>query len=277
MAPTSASAIPSASAIAITKDVAPPNGAVIDALFSTWGNALPPPRDLSEGNGASTHCLKTRGATFGQLSNLGKTVPITVDADLAALVRWSNDADPCLRHIATSAILERVPFDRNQLVIPSMDEPDHWLHHWILKALKSYLEDHHVEVPASTFAGMHLDPVAANWMALLGGVWKEDESLPKNFFGAVAITKDEIAFTTREIHQDPAFPDHTLRFRVEGVHVNTKGQIVVDSDASTESTAKGYQGELQATRTTLVFWPIRDRMIWFDQGRSSWVKMLKVE
>lgn len=255
----------------------PPNGAAIDALFEQWGEKLPPPRDLSEGNGFSQRCLKTRGATFGLLDRLGRSVPVTDDADLPALVKWANHADPCLRHIADAAILARVPFDKNNLVVPSMDEPDHWLHHWILKTLKAYLDDKKVNYAASTFAGMHLDPVAANWMMLLGGDWKEDETDPKNFYGSLVIAKDEISFKTREVHADPAFPDHTLRFHVEGVHTNAKGQFVVDSDASTESTAKGYQGEKQAVRTTLVFWPISDRIVWFDQGRNSWVKMLKAE
>lgn len=268
-------ATPSASAA--PKIEAPPNGAAIDALFEQWGNELPPPATLSEGNGFSIRCLKTRGATFGHLDTLGKKVPVSDDADLAALVKWASHADPCLRHIADAAILARVPFDRNNLVVPSMDEPDHWLHHWILKTLKSYLDDKSVHYAPSIFAGMHLDPVATNWMLLLGGDWKEDETEPKNFFGSLTITKDEIAFKTREVHQDPDFPDHTLRFHVEGVHTNAKGQIVVDSDASTESTAKGYQGPRQAIRTTLVFWPIADRTVWFDQGRNSWVKMLKAE
>ncbi len=280
--PTSAPSAPSASATTAPSATdaprieAPPNGAAIDALFARWLEALLPPASLAESNGASTSCGGGRGATFGQLDALGKTVPISDDADLPALVRWSNHADACLRHIATAAILARVPFDRNSLVIPWMDEPEHHLHHWILKALKAYLDDKRVSYAPSTFSGMHLDPVASNWVLLLGGDWKEDETDPKNFFGAVAISRDEIAFTTREVHQDPSFPDHTLRFHVEGVHTNTKGQIVVDSDASTESTAKGFQGARQEIRTTLVFWPVHDRIVWFDQGRGGWVKMRKV-
>jgi hypothetical protein len=279
---TTASSGPSASALAASSSPAPrveapPNGAAIDAQFTAWLAALPPPASLSEANGASTLCSAGRGATFGQLDALGKAVPVSDDADLPALVKWTNHADPCLRHIAMAAILAHVPFDRNMLVIPSMDEPDHHLHHWILKTLLSYLDDKRVQYAPSTFAGMHLDPIAANWVMLLGGGWKEDEADPKNFYGALAISRDEIAFTTREVHHDAAFPDHTLRFHVEGVHTNTKGQIVVDSDASTESNADGYQGPRQDIRATLVFWPIRDRIVWFDQGRGSWAKMLKAD
>ena len=245
----------------------------IDALFEAWRRELPKAESLSDANGASLRC-GDRGATYNRLRRGAEQVPLDGDADLVALVPWARDPDECLRDIAIHAILRRVPFDSNRLVVPSMDDVEHHLYHLILVSLIAYLDEHHVAYDAGAFDGLGLDVTAKDYEAKLVGEWEEQETEHKNFRLHVSVTKDEVRVTRARTAPDPAWPDHTDAFHVTGVTVDRQRALVVESDSSVESNANGYRGERQATPTTLRFWPTGDQVGWLDRGRGGgWVKV----
>src|SRR5262245_8545870 len=105
--------------------VAPPS---LDALFRGYRTKLPPAETLGEENGASLICDHHDAVTYSLLAAVARKLPIRTNEDVVRLASWARDRDVCLRQIALEAIVHKVGFHANRLVVPSMHEKDHYLY-----------------------------------------------------------------------------------------------------------------------------------------------------
>ncbi|MFO0566330.1 MAG: hypothetical protein U0263_11745 [Polyangiaceae bacterium] len=251
----------------------------IDVLFQGYEAKLPTPATLSEGNGSAMRCPRHDHATYTLLRATADKLPIPNDAALLDLVPWARHTDACIRQIALYAIVSKIGFERNRLVIPSMHEPEHHLYHQIFVAFVGYLEQKHVAFAPSLFEGMMLDVKEADYAPLLQGAWEEDIGSGKNFRAFVKIDGKRLAVTSHEMHDDPAWPDHTMTSEIKEARVNAEKQFVVTGLWRVESNAKGYEGKkVEPSDVTYAFWPVSRDIVWFDEGRpNNWVKLLRAK
>lgn len=249
----------------------------IDRFFQPMVEKLPSPATLSEGNGASNRCAKHGGVTYTLLYAQSEKVPIASDADLVDLVPWLRHEDQCLRQIALDALVPKIGFDRNRLVIPNMHEVDNHLYHWIFVAFRAQLDKKHVAYSPAIFEGMMLDPNDAEFTPLLAGKWEEEFNSHKNFRAFVKLENNQLAVTDHEMHDDPKWPDHTQTSEIREAKVNAQKQFVVTGKWRVESNAKGYVGQkIEPSDITYRFWPISRDVIWFDEGRdNNWIKLIR--
>jgi hypothetical protein len=116
----------------------------LDELFRDYQKKLPEPATLSEGNGATLECPYHGYVTYTLLYAIAKKLPLQSDADVARLVRWYRDGDPCIRYIAIEAFLPKITHDRDRLSLPGMHEPDDYQYRDILVSAKLFLDDKRV-------------------------------------------------------------------------------------------------------------------------------------
>jgi hypothetical protein len=109
---------PPASASAAIRPTEPPHP--LDQLFRGYENELPAPATLSEGNGASLKCPHHGHVTYTLLDATAQRLPLERDADVARLVRWYRDDDPCIRYIAVEALLRKIVHDRDRLSLSAL-------------------------------------------------------------------------------------------------------------------------------------------------------------
>jgi len=246
-------------------------------MFEALRSKLPPAETLSQQNGASLTCDHHGGATYTLLDAIAAKVPIHGDADLVQLVPWCRDADVCVRQIAMSAVVSRIGFDRNHLVIPHMHDPEHYLYHEILLALMAHLERGDVAYDPKIFAGLQLDVAQDDFPALIHGRWVEDID-PKtvNFASSVEVDASSVRVTQRHTSADPAWPDHTWTTKIAEVTLDEQRQYVVVGASDLESNAKGYRGdEIVPSQFVYSFWPVREDLVWFRDGPSAYWKKLR--
>jgi hypothetical protein len=254
-----------------------PKKAEIDALFAGYEKQLPKAHTLSDSNGFGLRCGEEH-VTYNRLQRGAEAVPLESDADLVSLVPWARSPNECIRDIALNAILRRVPFEQKRLVIPSMDDVEHYLYHSIFVSLITYLEEHHVAFDPAVFAGMRLAPQSSDWEQSMLGDWDEDFREHKNFRVHANLAKDTLRVMTEETNHDPDWPDRTVTFHVARVRVDDQRQLVVESDTHAESTAKGMQGSAQNVAVELRFWPVEDDVVWFDQGYAGrWIMLRRAK
>lgn len=278
--PTSASPPPSAPAASSAPPAAPPKApTAIDELFLAYEKKLPSPATLSEGNGVGTRCPKHGHVTYTLLRATADKVPIPNDAALLDLVPWLRHADACIRQIALDALVSKIGFEPNRLVVPNMHEPDHHLYHQIFVAFVGYLEQRHVAYAPSLFEGMLLDVKDADFAPLLQGDWEEDIGRGKNFRAFVKLDGKKLSVTSHEMHDDPSWPDHTMTSEVKEARVNAQKQFVVTGLWRIESNAKGFEGKkVEPSDITYTFWPVSRDIVWFDEGRArNWVKLVRAK
>jgi hypothetical protein len=274
---------PSAPAIIPTTSIAlpstPPQAmSRIDALFHGYQQQLPQAATLSESNGATLVCERHGYATYTLLAATASKVPIENDSDLPAVASWCRDDDPCIRQIALDSLIARIGFDRNQLVVPNMHDPEHFLYHDILVSLRGYLDAKHVPYDPRIFDGLLLDVGADAFGPLMHGAWEQDvDKRAYNFLDFVEIDAEYIRVTTKETHGDPEWPDHTRTTKIKEVRVNERHQFVITGAWDVVTNAAGYRGE----RTTpaafvYVLWPAKKGIVWLSGGPPSyWMKLRK--
>jgi hypothetical protein len=244
----------------------------IDDTFRELEKKLPDPATLSEENGASTTCLHGNGATYTLLDAIAKNVPIASDNDLPRLVKWARHPDLCIREIALQAMIPRIGFDRDKLVIPSMHDPEHYLFHEILATLVSYLDAKHIAYDSRIFDGLKLTPSARDFHGKLDGHWVEDAP-GKGFINLVEVTKDEVRVTLHSIPANPKFPDDTQTTKIKDVTID-HGQFFVTGVYSVESNSAGYQGQrITPAQFEYHFWHVSDDILWFKDATSYWNKL----
>jgi hypothetical protein len=243
---------------------APPEPAPneLDALFSGYRKDLPAAASLSEQNGASLKCDHHGWVTYTLLDATARKITPKSDEDVVRLARWARDPDVCVRQIALEALVKKVGFDSNRLVLPSMHEPDHYLYRDIFVSVLAYLDEKKVRYSPKLLAGMMLDIRGADFEATMRGEWRESPK-GKNFIAIVAVNGGELRVTRARTEPDPKWPDRTWAGKIESVQVNAKRQYVVSGSAAGE-----------AEDASHLFWPVTRDVVWFEDGSPGrWVKL----
>jgi len=247
----------------------PPPPSAIDATFERYVQQLPAPVDLSDSNGISTECKPGQYATYNLLASAGAKLPVHGDADLPVLVKWARHSDLCIRQIALEALVPKIGFDRNKLVVPSMHDPEHYLFHDILATAKAYFDAKHVAYDPRLFDGLMISPHVGEFHARFDGTWIEDAP-GKGFQEVVEITNDQVRVTTKDVPADPSWPDDTQTTEIKDIAIDD-GQYVVTGRWSAESNAAGYRGDKQVPgQFVFRFWAIGEHLMWAKTGNSPY-------
>jgi hypothetical protein len=175
-----------------------------------------------------------------------------------------------VRQIALEAVVRGIAYPRNELVLPSMHDPEHYLYHSILAAFEAYLDRRHVPYDAKSFDSLMLAPSAADFHTRLDGNWHETDLENKGFVGVVELGRDEIRVTSKHVPPDPGWPDSTQTSKIANVTVDD-GQYVVTNAWSMESNAAGYRGPKNVPAQFVYrFWQVGEHVMWFKNGNSPY-------
>jgi hypothetical protein len=274
--------VPSASATAAASgepvpEPEEPRPNELDALFRGYRDKLPEPATLSEQNGASLKCEQHGWVTYTLLDATTEKLPVKSDEDVVRLARWARDRDVCVRQIALDALVKKVGYDPDRLVLPDMHEPDHYIYHDIFVSTLAYLERKRVRHSRKLFAGLMLDIRAQDFFKSMRGVWRE-EAKGKNFLRVVEVGADQLRATLARTEPDPARPEFTWTSKVKDVEVDARRRYVVKAEWSVESNNTGYQGKkIEPSDDVYEFWPVASDVVWFDDGpEEQWVKLRRV-
>jgi hypothetical protein len=268
------SAPPSASAASRAASHAPgPAPRPLDALFATWAKKRPEAATLSEQNGKSILCRDGDHATLTLLGASARKVVVSDDADLVALARWARHPDPCIRQIAMDAIVPAVGFDRNQLVVPHMHDPEHHLFHDIFVSLHARLGAKATALDPEPFAGMMLDATAGEVIASLRGTWIEDHG-SKGFQVFVEVGTSTMAVTRKHVPGDPKFPDVTWTSELPAGKLDARRRYVVHGAWGFERHGQTDEPRQSPSPFVYSFWPVARDIVWFKDGEPAyWIKL----
>jgi len=247
----------------------------IDELFRGFRHELPAPETLSEQNGPWIEC-GDRGATYTLLSATAAKVPIASDADLVRLVPWCRDEDVCVRQIALDAVVPYIGYDHNALVLPHMHDPEHFLYHDILLALRAHLDRREVDYDPQIFDGLFLAVEEGDFAELIHGRWEQEvDRKAVNFESSVEVDAEQIRVTEKETSGDPAWPDHTWTTKIKTVVLSDQRQYVITGAWNIESNANGYQGsKIEPSQFVYRFWLVAKDIVWFKDGEGAyWIKL----
>lgn len=252
----------------------------VDAVFQGYRQKLPEPATLSEQNGHTLECDRHGWATMTLLRACAAKVPIAQDRDLPALIPWLRDSDKCIRYIAMEVLIPKIGFDRNQLSVPGMFDPEHWQFHDIFVAFKSYLDTHRVAYEKAAFEGLFLTVSQNEFSSLIHGKWAEDTEGHKfNFEQSIELDAESVKLVQKEMNNDPKWPLHTWTTRIKSVRLGGRGQFVLTGEWDVESNANGYRGPQQASQFVYTFWLVKKGVLWFSEQHNphSWKKFRKVQ
>lgn len=248
----------------------------VDAVFQRYRQKLPEAATLSEQNGATIQCDEHGWATLTLLRASAAKVPIANDRELVALVPWLRDSDKCIRQIALEALIPRIGFNRNSLVVPSMFDPEHVLYHEIFVAFKAYLDAKKVPYDPAVFSELLLTVRQKDFASLLLGRWAEDtEGRKLSFEQSIELDAQLLKVVQREMHNDPKWPLHTWTTKIKDVRVTERGQFVVTGVWDVESTADGYQGtKIEPSQFSYTFWVVNKDVVWVSERHNphAWRK-----
>jgi hypothetical protein len=153
-----------------------------------------------------------------------------------------------------------------------MHTVDHYLYHFILSTLMSYLDSHSIPYAKKSFEGLELGVRDRDFEPVLRGKWVEDDD-GLGFRATVEIDGPKLAITSADVVPNPSFPDTTWTMRIKDVRVDSTAAFVVTGEARVESNTNHFVGEPQTPDAPYTFVPVNDDTMWFDQGRGSWIKM----
>ena len=229
----------------------------LDELFRGYQQKLPEPATMSEGNGATLKCPHHGYITYTLLDATAEKLPVEGDADVARLVHWYRDGDPCLRYIAVEGLLSKIPHDRDQLSLPNMHEPDNYEYRGILVSAKLFLDGKHVAYAPRLFDGAIVSVTPKDFGPTLRGSWKEAITQMYRFQYLVEIDLESVRVTHHKKTPDPKWPDRTTTTKVEKVLVNERQEFVVSGSDE-----------------TITFMPVTSNVVWFDNGEPhDWHKL----
>ena len=129
-----------------TQDVATVT-AQVDALFSRWQKAIPPPASLSEANGVSMstpHGSKTYNQLRGLSAALSKMGPNAIPK----LVQWAQSPEPYQRQIAIFALIDLTGQDSGHYAVPGMGTVGHIYYARIMTTVWRYARDQGIPLAA---------------------------------------------------------------------------------------------------------------------------------
>lgn len=231
----------------------------LDELFRGYQKKLPEPATLSEANGASLKCPHHGYVTYTLLYAISEKLPFGADADVARLVHWYRDSDACIRQIAVDALLPRIAHDRDRISLPDMHEPDNYQYRDILVSAKLFLDGKRVAYGSRLFDGTMVSITAKDFGPALHGSWQEAITKAHNFQYLVEIDGESVRVTHRRTTPDPKWPDRTSMTKIREVVVDERHQFVVSGSDQ-----------------TYTFMPVRDDVVWFDNGEPhDWRKLEK--
>jgi hypothetical protein len=253
-------AVPPASGASGTKLRSDEPAHPLDELFRGYQKKLPEPATLSEGNGATLKCPHHGYVTYTLLFATAEKLPLQSDADVARLVRWYRDGDPCIRYIALEGFLPKITHDRDRLSLPGMHEPGDYQHRDILVSVKLFLDAKRVAYDAKLFDGVIVSVTPKDFGPMLHGNWKEAITKSYNFRHLVAIDAKSVRVTRQKTTPDPQWPDRTSTTEIQNVAVDERQQFVVSG-----------------ADQTYTFMPVTSGVAWFDNGEpGDWRKLEKV-
>jgi hypothetical protein len=231
----------------------------IDELFRGYQKQLPEPATMSEGNGATLQCPHHGYVTYTLLYATAEKLPLQGDADIARIVRWYRDRDPCLRQIAVEALLSKIAHDRDRLSLPGMHEPDDHQYRDILVSAKLFLDTKRVAYDPKLFDGVIVSVTEKDFGPTLHGSWREAITKSYNFQYLVEIDGKSVRVTHKRTTFDPKWPDRTSTTEIKDVVVNDRQQFVVSG-----------------ADQTYTFMPVTSSVVWFDNGEAyNWRKLEK--
>jgi hypothetical protein len=231
----------------------------LDDLFRGYRQKLAEPATLSEANGATLQCPHHGYVTYTLLHATAERLPLASDADVARLVHWYRDGDPCIRYIAVEALLSKVVHDRDRLSLPGMHEPDSHQYRDILVSAKLFLDARRVAYAPRSFDGVMVSVTAKDFVPTLRGSWKEAVTKMYNFQYLVEIDGESVRVTHKRTTPDPKWPDRTSTIKINAVTVNERQEFVVSGSDQ-----------------TYTFMPVTNKVVWFDNGEPhDWRKLEK--
>lgn len=262
-----------ASAPPPTLSAAPRAPRPLDALLTAWEKELPKAETLSEQNGASIPCGDGQYTTLTLLHASAVKLQASGEADLEALARWALHRDACIRQIALDAIVPMVGFDRNQLVVPHMHDPEHHVFHDILVSVHDQLGAKSVKLDAALFGPMMLDATADQILATVRGKWVEDHG-QKGVQALVEVGPDTIAVTSKHLPADPKFPDVTWTSGLAPGTLDARRRYVVRGPWAFERYGAKEGPRQSPSPFVYSFWPVARDVVWFKDGESAyWIKL----
>lgn len=248
----------------------PSSHPAIDALFQRWEKTLPEPTTISEMNGISPKdvCPNHSHNTYGFLNVIAAQVPVRVDSDLAALVKWSRHSDSCIRQIALNAVVQGIGFDRDNLVVPSMNDLEDYHYHHIMVALAQYLRLKKVNYDQSLFDGMFVTVSPEDAHAFATAKWEEDDSPGLNWRVAVEFRPGEFVMSHLTKSDGQWKSEHRTTAKIDGVKITTDQQLMITVSNQTSPDKKN----------AYMLWPISKDIMWFKLSSSwTWDKFHRVK
>ncbi|MEM6293335.1 MAG: hypothetical protein AAGA54_18830 [Myxococcota bacterium] len=253
-----------------------PQPGPVNDFFLGLRTALPEAETISQQNGLSIECGKRGWVTLSLLQATAEKVPLEQTADLVHLVPWVQDEDVCLRHIAVSAAVDYLEFDRNRLVVPNMHDPEHVLFREIMQTMRARLDRDAVPYDPKLFDSVLLTFGEADFARLTHGAWTQDiDRSTVNAYSDLEIDAEDVRVIQRHTTSDPQWPDHTSLTRIAGVSLHADGHYVVRGKWDHESDANGYEGErITPSQLEYSFLPAREGVLWWKGGNATrWTKL----
>lgn len=229
----------------------------VDAMFASYVTKLPAAVTLSEMNGATGECHKGSWATYTLLRSAAAKLPINSDADLVPVIKWAFHADQCIRYIAVDAVVTQLGYDRNQLSIPTMNDPQSYQFHAIMAALKKRLDTAHTAYELKDFGALIFPTTTAEVTTLLQGEWLEEIGPNIGFQTTFVIDAKTSKLIWKHLPTDPKFPDSVYSAQMKPMAV-VDGHFVLGGDPNQQ------------------FWPVTRDVIWFRSLSPYWDKLRRV-
>lgn len=238
----------------------------IGELFRGYRAVLPEPATFFVGLDATLSCEHHGSVAYRRLDALAAEVPIEIDRDIAALLPWCFDPDPCVRQIAVSSLVPRIGYPENALSVPAMHDLEHFQHHDIIFSIVAYLKARGCPFDPSPLEGQLLDVDATQFAGFLHGTWREQDD-GQSWLEVVEIDADYVRVTLEVRPPDPDFPDSTDTSRIATIHVDERGRFVVANAWDIQSDTSGYtSGRVIPSQWIYWFWPVRMDLLWFSRG-----------
>ncbi|MEI7946397.1 MAG: hypothetical protein WCJ02_06860 [bacterium] len=170
--------------------------AQVDALFTQWQKAVPPPVSLSDANGISMstpHGFVTYNQLHALAAALSKMGPNTIPR----LVHWAQSPEPYQRQIAVFALIDLTGQDSGNYAVPSMCTSGHISYARIMTTVWRYARDRGVPLAAHAMPVV-VPPEDGQIDPRVFGQWRlvNANSPSQNIFETYAIESNRFVVTS---------------------------------------------------------------------------------
>lgn len=206
--------------------------------------------------------------TYGFLNNIATQVPVQEDSDLVTLVKWSRHSDSCIRQIALNAVVQGIGFDRDNLVVPSMNDLEDYHYHHIMVALAQHLHLKKVNYDQSLFEGMFVTVSPEDARAFATGKWEEDDSPGLNWRVAVEFRSGEFVRSHLTKSDGQWKSEHRTTDKIDEIKITTDQQLLITISHQASPDKK----------SAYMLWPVTKDIMWFKLSSSwTWEKFRRVK